>query len=139
MVRRPEELRNGVVVVLLLRVARRRRHLGLDLLARFLAQLLDLLFLVLLVREEHVNLLSLLAHLRGLRAGFEQVQRLAVLLWKMEANGERRNGTRYLQERYGIDSSWSAQNCDISMDSFFMSSPAAVMRCSLAWFMTSAR
>ena len=56
-------------------------HLGLDLLAGLLTQILDLLVLVLLVREEDRDLLSLLAHHRGLRAGLEQVQRLAVLLW----------------------------------------------------------
>ena len=57
----------------------------------------------------------------------------------MKAEGEEENRSWNLQERYGIFSSCSAQNCDISMDSFFMSSPAEVMRCSLAWFMTSAK
>ena len=57
------------------------RRLGRDLLAGLLAQLLDLLVLVLLVREEDGDLLSLLAHHRGLRASLEQMQRLAVLLW----------------------------------------------------------
>ena len=52
-----------------------------DILAGFLAQVLDLLVLVLLVREEDRYLLSLLAHHRGLGAGLEQMQRLAVLLW----------------------------------------------------------
>ena len=56
-------------------------HLCLDLLAGLLAQLLDLLVLVLLVGEQDPDLLSLFAHHRGLRARLEQVQRLAVLLW----------------------------------------------------------
>ena len=57
------------------------RHLVLDVLAGLLAQLLDLLVLILLVREEDGDLLSLLAHHRGLRTGLEQMERLAVLLW----------------------------------------------------------
>ena len=59
----------------------RLSHLLLDLLAGLLAELLELLVRVLLVRVEDRDLLSLLADHRGLRARLEQVQRLAVLLW----------------------------------------------------------
>ena len=97
------------------------------------------LFLGLLVFAERSEELDLSPSALGrdrLRVGLEQVDGFARFLYNINRTIRHLEKTRNLHERYGICFSCSSQYSDIWMLCRFMSSPAEVMRCSLAWFMT---